>query len=137
MKYPNIIPELDYSGNKQTAINKSSFKYWLLSKFFYSRTEQEGKVYLKLRNGKLHYMPLFIMTKALAYYNDENSKEFQKTAQILIQDMKKEKNMWGWKHENLLQLPGYPKKYRSYSALNNARGLGVLIRSPLSVKEVW
>jgi hypothetical protein len=36
--------------------------------------------------------------------------------------------MAGWKHEKHLQLPGYPPIQRSYSALINARGLGVLVR---------
>ncbi|MFT4283124.1 MAG: D-glucuronyl C5-epimerase family protein [Candidatus Woesearchaeota archaeon] len=127
-KYPKIIPELDYSGSNQTKINRASFKYFLLSTFFYSRVEKKGRIYLKLKSKKLHYMPLFTMTKALAHYNDEDLKKFEFVASLLIKDMSKDKNMWGWKHENLLQLPGYPKKYSSYSALNNGRGLGVLIR---------
>ena len=128
LKYPKIIPELDYSGKKQTNVNKSSFKYWLLSTFFYSRVEKQDKIYLKLRSGKLHYMPLFTMTKALALYNDGDIKGFEKVGKALIESMESQGSMNGWKHENLLQLPGYPKKYSSYSCLNNGRGLGVLVR---------
>ncbi|MBA2859849.1 D-glucuronyl C5-epimerase family protein [Methanococcus maripaludis] len=125
VKYPPIIPELDYSGSDQTKINTSNFKYFLLSTFFYERVKLDEKIYLKLAfSGKLHYMPLFTMTKALAHYNDSDYENFEKVSKALINSMDK----YGWLHENLMQLPGHPKKFKSYSALNNGRGLGVLIR---------
>mgnify|MGYP006277702761 CR=1 FL=1 len=124
MKYPKIIPELDFSSSNQTLINKSSLKYWLLSTFFYSRIEKDYLIYLKLKNGKLHYMPLFTITKALACFNEDRLADFFFIAEKLIDSM----DEYGWLHNNLLQLPGYPQKKISYSALINARGLGVLIR---------
>ncbi|MFT4326792.1 MAG: hypothetical protein ACMXYK_04785, partial [Candidatus Woesearchaeota archaeon] len=125
MKYPAIIPELDYSGSSQTNVNKSSFKYRLLSTFFYKRIDDGVRVYLRMAfSGKKQYMPLFTMTKALALYNEGDSTGFSQVAQSLIEEMDDR----GWKHENLLQLPGYPQKNISYSCLINGRGLGVLIR---------
>jgi hypothetical protein len=124
MKYPKIIPELNFKGDKQTNTKNLSFKHKLNSIFFYSKIDKDNKIYLKLRNGKLHYNPLFTMTKALAYYNDNNLNKFKLISKELINSM----DEFGWKHNNLLQLPGYPKKKESYSALNNGRGLGVLIR---------
>ncbi len=134
--YPQIIPELDYSGKSQTSINKSSLKYVLLSTFFYKRIEKNNMIYQeKAFTKKKHFIPLFTMTKALAHYNDylkeKNKKDlqlFKIIAKKLIGIMDKEGYMFGWKHENVLQLPDYPRKYKSYSALINSRGLGVLIR---------
>lgn len=134
--YPQIIPELDYSGNYQTLINKSNLKYRLLSTFFYKRIEKDKMIYQKrVITKKKHFMPLFTMTKALAHYNDylkekneESLQRFKEIAIKLIQMMVKDDLMYGWKYKNILQLPGYPRKHRSYSALINGRGLGVLIR---------
>lgn len=134
--YPQIIPELDYSGNYQTLINKSNLKYSLLSTFFYKRIEKDNMIYQKrVITKKKHFMPLFTMTKALAHYNDylkekneESLQRFKEIAIKLIQMMVKDDLMYGWKYKNILQLPGYPRKHRSYSALINGRGLGVLIR---------
>lgn len=131
-KYPKIIPELEYGGNQQSSMNNESFKKVLLSTFFYKRIDRDNKVFLKKSfSDKLHYMPLFTMTKALAYYNDyiksgEKKKliNFKQIASNLI----KNNDKYGWKHDNLIQLPGYPQKYSSYSCLHNGRGLGVLIR---------
>ena len=131
-EYPKIIPELEYSGNYQTAINKKSLKYLLLSLFFYKRVDKNNLIYLKESfSQNLHFMPLFSMTKALAHYNDyfksENTEDknlFIKVAEKLIETS----DEFGWKHNNLLQLPGYPPKIESYSCLHNGRGLGVLIR---------
>jgi hypothetical protein len=131
-KYPKIIPELDLSGKNQTQINRKSFKKTLLSIFFHKRIEKDNLIYLKKSfSNKLHFMALFTMTKSLAFYNDytdsgnPNDKDnFIKIAEKLI-DMSNES---GWRHDNFSQLPGYPKKFNSYSCLVDGRGIGVLIR---------
>jgi len=134
--YPKIIPELDYSGNNQISINNSTFKYKLLSTFFYKRIEKNNLIYEETVYNKMSsFMPLFTMTKALAHYNDflirgikKDLQIFNDIAKVLIKLINKADFMSGWKHNNLFELPGYPKKYYSYSALINARGLGVLTR---------
>ncbi len=131
-EYPQIIPELDLTGRDQTKINRASFKKTLLSIFLRKRVEKDHLIYFKKSySKKLHFMPLFTMTKALAYYNDFIKSENPKDKDTFFQISEKLINISdesGWKHDNLIQPPGYPKKYNSYSCLFNGRGLGVLIR---------
>jgi len=134
--YPKIIPELQLSGKDQLRVNTLNMKFRLVSTFLYKKILVDELIYVKdLRTKKKSFNPLFSMSRALAYYNDycktKNQQDiatFKIIAQKLIKKIQTNNNFSGWKHHNAMQLPGYPPKKEAYSALNNARGLGVLIR---------
>jgi hypothetical protein len=134
--YPHIIPELSLSGEEQLHVNTLNFKFRLVSTFLYKKILVDELIYIEqVRTKKKNFNPLFSMSRALAYYNDYCKKEkkedletFKIIAKKLINKIQTKDNLSGWKHHNAMQLPGYPPKKEAYSALNNARGLGVLIR---------
>ncbi len=134
-EFPKFIPELNYNSNNQLAINKISFKARLLSNFFYKRIEKNDLIYFKYRSGKIQFMPLFSLTKALACYNDyikkkdkNDLKSFIKISELMIKKLEKRNSINGWLFKKKIIMAGYPPATNSYSALFNARGLSVLIR---------
>ena len=131
-EYPKIIPELILKGSNQLKVNKLSLKNRIISLISHKRIIQDNFIYIKKRfSNKLHFMPLFTMTMALAYYNDflrTHNEKYLDLFKTVAQKLLRISQPYGWKHDNISQLPGYPPKINSYSCLISGRGLGVIIR---------
>lgn len=135
-KYPNIIPELSFRWDDQCKINNKWIKHILLATFFHKRIQENDLIYIVYnKTKKKEFMPLFTLTKCLAYYNDyiENWDEYSynkfiKISEHMVSIMDDDNKMTWWKHKKTLRLPWYPEIRNSYSCLFNWRWLGMLIR---------